>query len=446
MITEMYSLRRAACRLLTTAPSQIVRSRLKPIPRARLSSPPQRTFAQSRWCNYEGKSPLDSNDTNATPTPTPASTSTPTPTETPTSTTTTAETSTEARQTITTSTTEDARDESVGVHVGIQAESVQEEFLKKDLEENGSEANGTETIATDTATKSSVTTQLVTEAAEPQEESSRNSDSIDTTFSATSNEVSTNPSIAIEADLETTPTSAGEGVGQDQSANEFDLDQIREAAVEEEKIVAEAKALEAERLRSEKLDMLRQARYIPNETVFIGNLFYDVTAEDLKAQMIKYGVVQAVNIIYDSRGISKGYGYVQFDSKDAAQRAIDAMHMRIFEGRRVTMYFAQTRVAKKWKRSSPTNTLYIGNMPYEMTDRDINDLVKDVSGLIDVRVTVDRESGQLRGYFHAEFIDVASAEIAFEKISNKKPYGRRLRVDFSNNIQAAQTAFPPSAW
>jgi nucleolin len=44
----------------------------------------------------------------------------------------------------------------------------------------------------------------------------------------------------------------------------------------------------------------------PKETVYIGNLFFDVTAEDLKQQMSKYGTVEFCKIIHDSRGLSKG--------------------------------------------------------------------------------------------------------------------------------------------
>lgn len=44
----------------------------------------------------------------------------------------------------------------------------------------------------------------------------------------------------------------------------------------------------------------------PSPTVYIGNLFFDVTAEDLKARMEEYGVVEKSVIISDARGLSKG--------------------------------------------------------------------------------------------------------------------------------------------
>lgn len=44
----------------------------------------------------------------------------------------------------------------------------------------------------------------------------------------------------------------------------------------------------------------------PNETIYIGNLFYDVTAEDLRKRMETYGTVLNTMIAHDNRGLSKG--------------------------------------------------------------------------------------------------------------------------------------------
>lgn len=43
-----------------------------------------------------------------------------------------------------------------------------------------------------------------------------------------------------------------------------------------------------------------------SETVYIGNLFYDLTADDLRKHMEKYGTVVKTYIVHDARGISKG--------------------------------------------------------------------------------------------------------------------------------------------
>ena len=51
--------------------------------------------------------------------------------------------------------------------------------------------------------------------------------------------------------------------------------------------------------------------------------------------------------------------------------------------------------------------------------------------MLDVRVAIDRRSGQPRGFAHADFTDVESAVTAKKALEQKAVYGRQLRVDYS---------------
>ncbi|KAL3494047.1 hypothetical protein BJX62DRAFT_199042 [Aspergillus germanicus] len=212
---------------------------------------------------------------------------------------------------------------------------------------------------------------------------------------------------------------------------DVDLSQIREAALGE----SEA---ERKRLEDDSWATFRKRQSEPKETVFLGNLFYDLTPEDLKKHMSKFGVVRGVNIIYDDRGISKGFGYVQFDNRKSARAAIEAMHMKIFQGRRVNMHYAHSSLIASRENIPPSKVLYVGNLPFEMTDRDFNTLFRNINNLIDVRVSMDRRTGQFQGYLHAEFTDTKSATIALERLCLKSPYKRKLNVTFSNNVRLSK--------
>jgi len=59
------------------------------------------------------------------------------------------------------------------------------------------------------------------------------------------------------------------------------------------------------------------------------------------------------------------------------------------------------------------------------------DLFREIRNVLDVRVAIDRRSGQPRGFAHADFIDIASAQRAKEHLEKKVVYGRQLRVDYS---------------
>jgi nucleolin len=106
------------------------------------------------------------------------------------------------------------------------------------------------------------------------------------------------------------------------------------------------------------------------------------------------------------------------------------MHQKVLEGRRLIVNY-QTKTSVDRPSNPPSKTLFIGNLAFEMSDADLNKLFRDVKNVIDVRVAIDRRTGQPRGFAHADFVDTESATKGKEALMNKEVYGRKLRVDFS---------------
>ena len=64
-----------------------------------------------------------------------------------------------------------------------------------------------------------------------------------------------------------------------------------------------------------------------NKKLYVGNLSYATTEEDLKALFSEIGPVTSVVIITDrSTGQSKGFGFVEMETTKAAQAAIERLH------------------------------------------------------------------------------------------------------------------------
>jgi nucleolin len=133
------------------------------------------------------------------------------------------------------------------------------------------------------------------------------------------------------------------------------------------------------------------------------------------------------------------FGYIDFDTTEAATAAVNAMHNQLFEGRQLVCQYARFSQDEARKRTSsehtiknaPSKTLFIGNLSFEMNDRDMNELFKGIRNVVDVRVAIDRRTGQARGFAHADFVDVQSAQAAAAILRDRETYGRKLRVDYS---------------
>ncbi|OCK82098.1 RNA-binding domain-containing protein [Lepidopterella palustris CBS 459.81] len=175
----------------------------------------------------------------------------------------------------------------------------------------------------------------------------------------------------------------------------------------------------------------------PNKTLYVGNLFFEVTEDQLQRVFSRFGRISKTTMVYDTRGLSRGFGYVTFEEQSDATAAMENLNQQVFEGRRMNVQYHKARIHESNRAftsgAPPSKTLFIGNMSFEMSDKDLNDLFRDIRNVMDVRVAIDRRTGQPRGFAHADFVDIQSAEKAKEVLENKEIYGRRLRVDFSTH-------------
>ena len=78
--------------------------------------------------------------------------------------------------------------------------------------------------------------------------------------------------------------------------------------------------------------------------LYVGNLSYGVTDDDLRQMFEAHGTVQSAQVIMDrDTGRSKGFGFVEMGSDQEAQAAITAMGDKEVDGRRLTVNEARPK-------------------------------------------------------------------------------------------------------
>ena len=78
--------------------------------------------------------------------------------------------------------------------------------------------------------------------------------------------------------------------------------------------------------------------------LYVGNLSYNVTEEDLRLAFEEFGQVESVTIIKDKDSRqSKGFGFVEMASKSEGQSAIDGLNGKEFKGRALNVNEARPR-------------------------------------------------------------------------------------------------------
>lgn len=78
--------------------------------------------------------------------------------------------------------------------------------------------------------------------------------------------------------------------------------------------------------------------------IYIGNLSYDVTKEDLLNAFKVFGEVISAYVINDrSTGVSRGFGFVEMLSKESGQAAISSLNGTLLKGRSINVNEARAR-------------------------------------------------------------------------------------------------------
>ena len=82
--------------------------------------------------------------------------------------------------------------------------------------------------------------------------------------------------------------------------------------------------------------------------IYIGNLSFDTTEDQLRQAFEGFGQVESVNIIKDKfSGESRGFGFVEMPSKDEAQAAIAGLNGTDLKGRTITVNEARPRTESR---------------------------------------------------------------------------------------------------
>jgi len=85
--------------------------------------------------------------------------------------------------------------------------------------------------------------------------------------------------------------------------------------------------------------------------IYVGNLAYSSTEDDLKAAFEAFGQVDSVSIIQDKySGRSKGFGFVEMADKEQAEKAIAELNGKDLGGRALNVNEARPRTEGNQRR------------------------------------------------------------------------------------------------
>nr|NQU92855.1 RNA-binding protein [Bacteroidota bacterium] len=78
--------------------------------------------------------------------------------------------------------------------------------------------------------------------------------------------------------------------------------------------------------------------------IYVGNLDFKVSENDLEGIFQEYGTVSSAKIIVDKyNGRSKGFGFIEMENQDEANSAIEGLNGKTFEDRAIVVNEARPK-------------------------------------------------------------------------------------------------------
>ena len=124
-----------------------------------------------------------------------------------------------------------------------------------------------------------------------------------------------------------------------------------------------------------------------HKEVFVGNLSFQTDENQLKEYLAFYGEVIKCKLLSDQTGRSKGSAFVEFATREAADKAIaeggnlDGRDLRINLSNQKPQ---GTRPTVTDPSAEGSDTLFCGNLSFQSTEDDLRGLFESIGALRDI--------------------------------------------------------------
>jgi len=161
--------------------------------------------------------------------------------------------------------------------------------------------------------------------------------------------------------------------------------------------------------------------------VFIKNLDKSIDNKALYDTFSAFGNILSCKIACDDHG-SKGYGFVHFETEEAARQSIEKVNGMLLNDKKVYVgrfIPRKERVIQMGDKHRKYNNVYIKNFGDDLTDETLRDMFTQYGKIISAKVMFDG-SGKPRGFGFVSFEDPETAELAVTDLNGKEVQGKQL--------------------
>lgn len=164
--------------------------------------------------------------------------------------------------------------------------------------------------------------------------------------------------------------------------------------------------------------------------VFIKNLDKSIDNKALYDTFSTFGNILSCKIMIDEQGNSRGYGFVHFETNEAAESAIKNVNNMLLNDKKVFVGRFLSRNQRNDANGSSTKkftNVFVKNFGDVMDDEKLKEMFEKY-GEITSAVVAKGEDGKSKGYGFVNFKDTTAAEEAVKELHDSDYGGKKLFV------------------
>ncbi|KAL5714757.1 hypothetical protein ACHQM5_016672 [Ranunculus cassubicifolius] len=147
--------------------------------------------------------------------------------------------------------------------------------------------------------------------------------------------------------------------------------------------------------------------------LFIKGLEPSIDNKALLDTFSKFGAVLSCKVATDSKGKSRGYGFVQFEQKEAAQNATKILDGKLLNDKEVKI----EPFVRKQDREIKFTNVYVKNLCESLTKDDLDEKFKSFGPIEKSIVVHDKETGTSKGFGFVNFYKQEDADAAIANLN-----------------------------
>lgn len=174
-------------------------------------------------------------------------------------------------------------------------------------------------------------------------------------------------------------------------------------------------------------DLLEPAK---DNTVFVGNLSFDASVEDLISHIKQLGFSCSATLFQSGfNGRSKGCALAEFADSPSAEAAIASISGSMMGERELFARADKGRKPRAATQPAPPTYLYVGNLSEDVVEADLEEVFSGYGEIVYLQVMKNSNSGKCRGSGVVQFKEESSAATAMAKKNGAFLLDQEMKVE-----------------